>query len=169
MYIYSPDSTPAKISSNIDSNLAFSVEFITVSKACLLLKSAFFNSKKFFVNIIISLVVILHSLFLEFCLLLSFLLSAFWAIYSLLYIRVLITNETVPEKHVILSEFQNYGKDFINILEKVCANSGITVFCRNGEVVQDYNGFDVINLIDEYEKENTDLDRCNVPFEKIKK
>lgn len=90
-------------------------------------------------------------------------------IYSLLYIRFLITNETVPEKHVILSEFQNYGKDFVNILEKICANSGITVFCRNGEVVQDYNGFDVINLIDEYEKENTDLDRCNVPFEKIKK
>ena len=43
--MFSPDSIPAKISSSIDLNLGFSVVEITVSNACILLKSDFLSSK----------------------------------------------------------------------------------------------------------------------------
>ena len=87
---------------------------------------------------------------------------------ALLYMKYLLTNDTISQKNVIVNEAQYYGESFINILKKIFPDSGLTIFNRNPEYTLDQGEFEIVSLNIQYDNSNFDIEEIKEPTSKIK-
>ena len=87
---------------------------------------------------------------------------------ALLYMKYLLTNNTISQKNVILNESQYYGELFINVLQIIFPDSGLTIFNRNHEYMSDQDGFEIVNLDIQYDTSNFDIEEIKEPTSKVK-
>ena len=87
---------------------------------------------------------------------------------ALLYIRYLLTNDTIKQKNVIVNESQYYCESLISILQKILPKSGFTVFSRNKEYKLEKENFEVVNLNEKYDNTSFDIEKFKDPTVKIK-
>lgn len=85
---------------------------------------------------------------------------------ALLYMRYLLTNTTIKQKNVIVNESQYYGESIVSTLQEIFPESGLTIFCRNQEYIQE--DFEVLNLNDVYNNNNSEIEKIKNPVVKAK-
>lgn len=87
---------------------------------------------------------------------------------ALLYMRYLLTNITIKQKNVIVNEAQYYGKSMLSTLQEIFPESGLTIFYRNKDYMLDKEGFEVVNLNDVYNNNNSEIEKIKNPVVKVK-
>lgn len=87
---------------------------------------------------------------------------------ALLYMRYLLTNITIKQKNVIVNEAQYYGKSMLSTLQEIFPESGSTIFYRNKDYTLDKEGFEVVNLNDVYNNNNSEIEKIKNPVVKVK-
>lgn len=87
---------------------------------------------------------------------------------ALLYMRYLLTNNTILQKNVVVNESQYYGQSFINTLNKLFPSSGLTIFSRDSECKIYEEELEIVNLNYQYNM-NSDIEKITNPHIKMKK
>lgn len=87
---------------------------------------------------------------------------------ALLYIRYLLTNNTIKQKNIIVNESQYYGKSMLSTLQKISPKSGLTIFYRNNSDELEDANFEIVDLNDVYADKNADIEKIKNPAVKVK-